>query len=259
MTAFIIMGLAAPVFGQNSDDEARKHLVRGMAAVEMAKNDAGLTAAAAEFKKATELAPTMAAAWYNLGSVQSKMGQLKEAIVSYRRYLILAPKADDARMVNDAIIKLEYRLEQGDKSEIKRDGHFIAYDNGTVLDTRTNLMWAGQDNGRNINWANAKSYCENYRGGGYTDWRMPTQAELSGLFDRGKTQENESDPEFSPLHLTELIDLTNRDVWASKTRTVFLSEDHADTLGFSSEYPNSNYFPQSIDKSMRALPVRNAK
>lgn len=69
-------------------------------------------------------------------------------------------------------------------SEIRRDGRFIVYDNGTVLDTRTNLMWAAKDNGSNINWQNAKEYCENYRGGGYTDWRVPTQDELAGLYDR---------------------------------------------------------------------------
>ncbi|MEI6154123.1 MAG: PDZ domain-containing protein, partial [Deltaproteobacteria bacterium] len=105
----------APVFGQSSADEARKHLVRGMAAIETAKTEADLAAAASEFRKATELAPTMSAAWYNLGSVQAKMGQLKDAIASYRRYVILAPKADDARLVSDEIIKLEYRLERVNK------------------------------------------------------------------------------------------------------------------------------------------------
>jgi|GEM_PF-6717971 len=40
------------------------------------------------------------------------------------------------------------------------EGRFIAYDNGTVLDTRTNLMWAAKDNGSSINWADARSYCE---------------------------------------------------------------------------------------------------
>ncbi len=113
--ALVIMGLAIPVFGQNSADEARKHLIRGMAAIEMAKSEDELAAAAAEFKKATEFAPTMTAAWYNLGSVQSKMGLLKDAIASYRRYLVLVPKADDARLVNDEIIKLEYRLERIEK------------------------------------------------------------------------------------------------------------------------------------------------
>src|ERR1035437_8847883 len=75
--------------------------------------------------------------------------------------------------------------------EKTRDGRFIAYDNGTVLDTRTNLMWAAKDNGSNINWQGAKGYCENYRGGGYTDWRMPTQDELAGLYDAAKTYKSD--------------------------------------------------------------------
>jgi ankyrin repeat protein len=90
--------------------------------------------------------------------------------------------------------------------EIKRDGRFIAYDNGTVLDSQTNLMWAAGDNGRGINWANANSYCKDYRGGGYTDWRMPTVAELAGLYDSGKTQ---------PM---KLINHTSGPHWASETR-----------------------------------------
>jgi hypothetical protein len=57
--------------------------------------------------------------------------------------------------------------------------HFMDSKEGVVLDTKTNLMWAAKDNGSDINWANAKSYCENYRGVGYTDWRMPTQNELA--------------------------------------------------------------------------------
>lgn len=75
--------------------------------------------------------------------------------------------------------------------ETRRDSRFIAYDDGTVLDTKTNLMWAAKDNGSNINWTNAKSYCENYRGGGYTDWRMPTQDELAVLYDYNKSQKVE--------------------------------------------------------------------
>lgn len=63
-------------------------------------------------------------------------------------------------------------------------GRFIAYDNGTVLDTLTNRMWAAKDNGSDIDGANAKSYYENYRGCGYSDWRMPTQDELANIYDR---------------------------------------------------------------------------
>ena len=97
--------------------------------------------------------------------------------------------------------------------ETARDGSFIAYDNGTVLDTRTNLMWAAKDNGSDINWANAKSYCENYRGGGYTDWRMPTQDELAGLYDKAKTYKSDCGYD---VHLTELFHLTCTWAWALK-------------------------------------------
>jgi TolB-like protein len=101
--------------------------------------------------------------------------------------------------------------------EIGRDGRFIAYNNGTVLDTKTNLMWAAKGNGSNINWANAKSYCENYRGGGYSDWRMPTQDELAGLHDTGKSHKVECGR--SPIHIaTDLINLTCYWGWASETR-----------------------------------------
>ena len=44
---------------------------------------------------------------------------------------------------------------------IGRDGNFIAYKNGTVLDTKTNLMWAATDNGKGISWEDAKKYVLN--------------------------------------------------------------------------------------------------
>ena len=53
-----------------------------------------------------------------------------------------------------------------------RDGRFIAYDNGTVLDTKTNLMWAAKDSGGDINWGDATTYWDNYPE--FDDWRMPT-------------------------------------------------------------------------------------
>jgi hypothetical protein len=134
-------------------------------------------------------------------------------------------------------------------NEIKRDGRFIAYDNGTVLDTRTNLMWAAKDNRSNINWADAKNYCENYRGGGYTDWRIPTQDELAGLYDTAKTYRSDCGRD---AHLTELIRLTCTAPWASET-----DGSTAAIFGFD---PGKRYWaPQSRDTGTRALPVRSAK
>jgi len=254
LTIFIIMGIAAPVFGQNSSEEARKHLVRGMAAIEMSKSEDGLAAAAAEFVKATEIEPNMASAWYNLGSVQSKMGQLKDAIASYRRYLILAPKADDARMVNDEIIKLEYRMEREEARVLKRDGRFIAYVDGTVLDTKTNLMWAAKDYGSDTDWQEAQSYCENYRGGGYMDWRMPKYGELASLYDTGKTYESDCGSE---VHLTELIHLACRWVWSSETRIDF-GTNMAYTFAFDGSSTGACAQTGCFGRQL-ALPVRSAK
>ena len=112
LTGYVmLLLLTCPAFCQGADD-ARKHLVRGMAAIEMAKGEEDLVGAADEFKRAAEIAPDLAAAWYNLGSVQAKLGQIKDAIASYQRYLQLAPGAEDSRRVGDEIIKLEYRLEK---------------------------------------------------------------------------------------------------------------------------------------------------
>ena len=62
--------------------------------------------------------------------------------------------------------------------------HFVFNNDGTILDTRTNLSWAAKDNGKDIDWADAKVYCQFYNGGDHNDWRMPTKDELKGIFDR---------------------------------------------------------------------------
>ena len=138
-------------------------------------------------------------------------------------------------------------------NEIRRDGRFIAYDNGTVLDTRTNLIWAAKDNGIDVNWADAKSYCENYRGGGYTDWQMPTQDELAGLYDPGKTISNPpTGRSGGNYHITDLIHLTRCCPWAYETRGSNAAYFHF-ILG--DRYWN----PRSYDFANRALPVRSGK
>jgi len=134
--------------------------------------------------------------------------------------------------------------------EAGRDGRFIAYSNLTVLDTKTNLMWAMKDNGYNINWGDAKSYCENYRGGGYTDWRMPTQDELAGLYDAAKTNKSVCGYD---VHLTALIRLTCTWVWASDTRD-------SDAALFYFVGGTRHWILQSdCHYYLRALPVRSGK
>jgi len=140
--------------------------------------------------------------------------------------------------------------------EIRSDGRFIAYDNGTVLDTKTNLMWAARDNGSKIKWPNAKSYCEDYRGGGYMDWRMPTLEELAGLYDNNKSRPARCDTKYY-IHLTELIDVSCFTAWAFETRSTFFSDNAAIF-----DYVNGNrgwgYWADGY-LNRRALPVRFVK
>ena len=134
----------------------------------------------------------------------------------------------------------------------KGGGRFIAYSNGTVLDTGSGLMWAAKDNGSDINWQDARSYCQNYQGGGYIDWRMPTLDELAGLYDAGKSRPSAYNREYSIHIATELIDITHFAPWASET-----SGSTAANFNF---YNGTRNWSQKSDKDItRALPVRNTK
>ncbi|MEI6608161.1 MAG: DUF1566 domain-containing protein [Deltaproteobacteria bacterium] len=166
------------------------------------------------------------------------------------------------------------KIQMGGKTtqarEIGRDGQFIAYDNRTVLDTSTKLMWAARDNGSDINWADAKSFCDNYRGGGYKDWRMPTPEELEYLYDGSKSYKIANDVHHE-IRLTELIRISAYYVWSSevtfydqRVSPFFIwwrTEKRRAPYGTSVDFlygtrPSSG---ENATKYYRALPVRNAK
>jgi hypothetical protein len=137
--------------------------------------------------------------------------------------------------------------------EAAEGGRFdVNYSNGTVLDTKTNLMWAAKDNGSDISWTGAKSYCENYYAGGYRDWRMPTKDELASLYDAKETREAPCTGNFS-IHLaTKLIETTCFATWSSETRG-------SDAAQFDFVYGTQFWYLQSHTYGIRALPVRSAK
>jgi hypothetical protein len=147
-----------------------------------------------------------------------------------------------------------YTVEHATTVETTRDDRFIAYDNGTVLDTKTKLMWAAKDNGSDINWVNAKFYCENYRGGGYNDWRMPTLDELEGLYDASKSRPATCSGGNSIHVATELIDITCFCLWASET-----SSTTAETAIFDFGPGIRSGFASQLTRFSRALPVRSGK
>jgi uncharacterized protein YqgV (UPF0045/DUF77 family) len=149
----------------------------------------------------------------------------------------------------DVTLAMGARHKVSAANEIRRDGRFIAYDNGTVLDTETKLMWAAKDNGSNISWEDAESYCEDYRGGGYTDWRMPTYDELAGLYDNSKSYK--ATKRSYDVHLTELIRLSACCPWVSFTYG-------SGAAHFAFHPIQLPWNPLSDFDDLRALPVRPA-
>lgn len=113
--------------------------------------------------------------------------------------------------------------------------------NGVVSDLRTGLQWAAKDNGRYINWHDARAYCQNYSGGGHTDWRMPTVSELAGLYKAGIRYKK-----------GDIINITGFCPWASETRG-------SEAAYFSFTGGHQYWYRQSYSTSHRALPVRSGK
>lgn len=84
---------------------------------------------------------------------------------------------------------------------------FILSDDGyTVIDMKTGFMWAGTDSRSDLTWQAAIAYCKNYSTGGFTDWKMPGDAELMSIYD-GSVPDNKG------YGVTRLITLSSCYVW----------------------------------------------
>jgi len=238
----------------------QSYLGRGLIWVKKGDYDKAI----ADYTKAIELHPRYTDAYYNRGEAWEKKGDYNKAITDYNKVTILLPDTPIASKAKEVISKLEKKIgrtysvpqqkvAQGGAVSVKgTDGRFIAYDNGTVLDTKTGLMWAAWDNGGDIIWQNAKGYCEHYRGGGYTNWRMPTMDELASLYDESKPRVARCGVNYTISVATELIDISCDSPWASENEG-----SGAAYFGFHSG--KRKWGPKSESWGGRALPVRNAR
>jgi len=86
---------------------ARRHMVRGRTAVEIARTWQDYEIAIREFEQAAKFAPDWPEIYYNLGVVQEKAGQYGEAIGNLKKYLALAPDGRHAEQVRELIYKVE--------------------------------------------------------------------------------------------------------------------------------------------------------
>lgn len=143
------------------------------------------------------------------------------------------------------------RQRQAAATPAPRGERFVSQGDGTVIDTQTGLQWAASDNGSDIDWPSAKRYAESLTLAGHSDWRLPTQDELYGLYDESnpaRTVACEWSQKYPP-HVPPGFRFTCVWYWASETRG-----SEAATVLFNSGY---RYFlPQGYSNGYRVLPVR---
>jgi hypothetical protein len=60
-----------------------------------------------------------------------------------------------------------------EKPSVASAGRFVDNGDGTITDTRRELMWQKGDNGNEVTFERAQEYCTNLRLGGHADWRLP--------------------------------------------------------------------------------------
>lgn len=88
-------------------EDVERNMARGTSFARKALDSAGYQKAIVEFQAASNGAPWLALAYYNLGVVQEKAGLFNEAIESLKFYLLAAPNAKNARDVKNKIYALE--------------------------------------------------------------------------------------------------------------------------------------------------------
>ena len=93
-----------------------------------------------------------------------------------------------------------------DKNQDKIIGRYIDHENGTITDTKTNLMWKKCTEGQTGNncsgqpkfysWAEAKQKAKTENFAGFNDWRLPTSKELDSLIycSNGRSAQAKAEP-----------------------------------------------------------------
>ena len=95
-----------------------------------------------------------------------------------------------------------------------------AAQSATWTDPATKLMWAGQDNKKDIDWNQAKNYCSNLALAGYSGWRLPTIEELAAIYDPTQDTVLVIHEKSGHYHIKGGIVLTVPWVWSGSTRSV---------------------------------------
>ena len=127
-------------------------------------------------------------------------------------------------------------------------------------DSSTGLVWAANDNGKDVTWDNALKYCRNLSLAGYSDWRLPSIDELQGIYDdSGFTASHPKDvvPVLAGKAKGGLL-LTGAREWSSNR----VLDDRGHSTGYAWEYdfPHGRRWkdPLGYTGNLRALCVRSS-
>jgi hypothetical protein len=77
--------------------------------------------------------------------------------------------------------KLEGVLKPGESLELALRVRWADLGPQGLLDRRSKLQWTRSDNGKDLNWPDAKAWCASQG----EAWRLPSRAELEGLYNSG--------------------------------------------------------------------------
>lgn len=133
---------------------------------------------------------------------------------------------------------------------------------GYWVDPSAGLMWAGKDNGRDVNWHRAADYCRNLRLAGYSDWRLANLAELERIYDKSANAPGLAGPPKSPRacmwHVKGNLLLTGNQ-WSSPQ----IPDDRGHPSGYAFRFDFNEGKPFDGDEvyfttNKRALCVRNS-
>ena len=120
------------------------------------------------------------------------------------------------------------------------------------VDGTTGLMWTRKDNGGDVTWEEATSYCRGLGVGGHKDWRLGEIGELEGLYDRGASRDFTYDGKTYQYHVKGGIEFSIPFIW-SATRN-----GSGEAWGFYFDTGKRFSDPLDDSSSSRALCVRRS-
>jgi hypothetical protein len=94
--------------------------------------------------------------------------------------------------------------------DLKEQRSYIKFSTNLIKDNKSGLIWQKKDDGKNRNFQNANTYCQNLKLDGYTDFRLPQFKEFYYLTDRQR---------YNPAINTDYFNLKSTYYWTS-TKTV---------------------------------------